>query len=256
MHLSLFKKNLFNFIKGDSLVIDRYIWFKKNLPVTRNNENLLDIGCGSGAFTIESALMGYNACGISWDKENQKKAELRSFANGVSDKCDFPVADARKLNKLFSENTFDYVINFENIEHIIDDSKLMRDIFTILKPGGFLFLTTPYFFYNALSKSDLGPFEFIENGGHVRRGYTKTMLEELCQAAGFKIEKIDYCSGIVSQLTTKLIRFFEKNLKINVYLLWLITSPLRPLAFIFELLPNILKGKCYTICLIAYKSRK
>jgi len=34
---------------------------------------LLDIGCGSGAFTLKSSCLGYNSTGLTWDKNNAKK---------------------------------------------------------------------------------------------------------------------------------------------------------------------------------------
>ena len=252
--LMFFFGNKINFILGDSLVIDRLIWLKKYLPISKNNESLLDVGCGSGAFTIEASLMGYRSTGMSWDKANQEKAIERSKYLKVDNLCDFPICDARELDKLFEKEKFNFVINFENIEHILNDQKLFKDIYRVLKPGGLLLLTTPYFFYKPMSKSDLGPFIPIENGGHVRRGYTKTMLEELCNTTGFKIEKIDFCSGFFSQFTTRLYRLLQ-GLNFNAYIVWILIFPLRIFSYLFELLPKILKGNCYSICLVAYKPR-
>jgi len=246
-------KNLLNISRGDTLVADRYIWLKKNLPKTQNGEKLLDVGCGSGAFTIMSALRGYEAVGISWDEQNQSKGIYRAKSIGVENLCTFPIGDVRNLDELFNKQKFDYVINFENIEHIINDKKLFFDVYNVLKPGGFLLLTTPYINYNAMTKSDLGPFQIIENGGHVRRGYSKSMLKELCEISGFKIEKIEFCSGFFSQISTKVLRHFNKifGLKLS----WLLIFPFRVLSYFAEYMPTFLKGKCYTICLVAYKPR-
>jgi len=247
--------NLFNVIKGYTLCTDRYIWLKKNLPHTLNGEKLLDVGCGSGAFTIKAAQLGYYSEGLSWDEVNQNKAISRSKLLRVNDRTSFPLGDARKLNEFYTNNSFDFIINFENIEHILDDRKLFKDIFNILKPGGILLLTTPYYFYKPMSKNDSGPFLQIEDGGHVRRGYTKSMLYELSVNTGFRVEKINFCSGFASQVVTKIQRFFIVNLSLNSFLAWLLTLPLRPFAFVFELFPKFLKGRCYTICLIAQKPR-
>ena len=43
--------------------------------MSRNQEALIDIGCGSGAFSIGAALRGYNSLGLSWDERNQQVAE-------------------------------------------------------------------------------------------------------------------------------------------------------------------------------------
>ena len=56
-------------VHGDTLVLDRCLWFRRHLPVTRNGERLLDVGCGTGAFTMGAARRGYKATGLSWTRE-------------------------------------------------------------------------------------------------------------------------------------------------------------------------------------------
>jgi SAM-dependent methyltransferase len=244
--------NFLNVITGDTLVVDRWIWLKRNLPKTRNGEKIIDIGCGSGAFTIEAALRGYSATGLSWDQGNQVKATERANVLGVSDRCAFPVFDARNLCQLpDSAEKYDWVINFENIEHILDDRKLIKDIAALLKPGGHLLMTTPYLNYFPMSREDLGPFESEENGGHVRRGYSEQMLSELCELSGLRIEKLDYCSGIFSQIMTRFLRGLQKVAGREVA--WVVIFPFRFISMFFEIL-NI-KGRGYSICMVAYKPR-
>jgi 2-polyprenyl-3-methyl-5-hydroxy-6-metoxy-1,4-benzoquinol methylase len=240
-----------NFVTGDTLVMDRMIWLEKNLPKTNNSETLLDLGCGSGAITLGACKMGYRVTGVSWDELNQNKAEMRAASLGLTSQSNFPIGDARKLDQLFEKETFDIVLNFENIEHIVFDDKLFRDVYEILKPGGFLYLTTPYFNYRPMSSGDLGPFTNIEDGSHVRRGYTPAMLKELCEDTGFKLEKIGYCSFLGSQLSTQLMRLLQD--KFSWLVGWLIILPLRPIAFFME--KYFPFGRGYSITLIAMKPR-
>ena len=182
-------------IHGDPCVLDRWIWLKKRIPKTKNNEYLLDVGCGSGAFTIGSAIYGYKSHGVSWDQRNKGIAETRAELCGVEKKCTFEVFDVRELDKKKDwKNLFDVCVNFENIEHVINDQKLMQDIANCLKPGGRLLLTTPNYYLHPITESDKGPFYNVENGDHVRRGYTSQMLIELCEGANLKIEEISFCS--------------------------------------------------------------
>ena len=127
-------------------------------------------------------------------------------------------------------------------------------MFSKLKKGGFLLLTTPNFYYKSITDSDNGPFSKVEDGWHVRRGYSKEMLRELCAKSGFKIEDISYCSGFFSQKVTFLLRIM--NGIIGVRMSWLITLPLRILPIIFDnILSKILKCENYSICIVAYKPR-
>ena len=143
----------------------------KYLPKTRQNELLINVGCGSGAFSSASGARGYDSTGISWDKPNQEEAQISAKYSGLQQKTKFEIVDIRKLDSHRKfENTFDMCINFENIEHVLDDRKLMKDIFDILKLGGLLLFTTPFYFLTPMSKSDEEPFSHEENGGHVRRG--------------------------------------------------------------------------------------
>ena len=61
-------------LHGDTLVLDRWLWLKDRLPNTKNGDTLLDIGCGTGAFSVGAALRGYESLGLSWDERNQRVA--------------------------------------------------------------------------------------------------------------------------------------------------------------------------------------
>src|SRR5262245_29736553 len=151
-------------LHGDTLMLDRWLWLRHRLPKTANAETLIDIGCGTGAFSIGAALRGYECLGLSWDERNQRVAgERASLCRAHSAK--FEVLDVRRLDTrpdLFGR--YDVAICFENIEHIIDDRKLLTDTAACLKPGGRLLLTTPYLLYRAITpQGDIGPFSRVED---------------------------------------------------------------------------------------------
>lgn len=237
---------------GDTLVLDRWRWLKFRLPHTANGEKLLDVGCGTGAFTIGAALRGYTAHGVSWDERNQAEAARRAIMCGA-DRASFSVCDVREIDgRTEYREAFDVAVCTENIEHILDDARLMRSIADCLKPGGRLLLTTPNFYYNAITKSDNGPFSATETGGHVRRGYTRSMLLELIECSGLKCEELSYCSGVISQNVTWLMR---KAVKVNHLFGWAVILPLRPLTFLDPLISRWSRTPPYSICVEAYKPR-
>lgn len=222
--------------------------------MTNNGERLLDIGCGSGAFSIGAALRGYESLGLSWDEENQKKAILRASLCGTKS-AHFDVLDIRTLEtRKDLKESFDIAISLEAIEHILDDRKLIQDIAACLKPGGRLYLTTPYYYYRAITAGDNGPFITEETGWHVRRGYTTAMLQELCDAAGLVLEEVSYCSGLLSQKLALVQRKLENT---HFLLSWLAILPFRILPPLFDpILTKILGWPGYSICIEAYKPRR
>ncbi|MBL8548650.1 MAG: class I SAM-dependent methyltransferase [Hyphomonadaceae bacterium] len=240
-------------IHGDPLVWDRWRWLKRRLPVTANGESLIDVGCGSGAFSIGAAKRGYRALGLSWDIANQEKARERARQCRTRE-AQFEICDVRELDERqqFRE-AFDVAICCENIEHILNDAKLMRDMAACLKPGGRLLLTTPNYHYRAITKDDNGPFATTETGEHVRRGYTRTMLLELIELAGLKCEEVSYCSGYFSQKVAQIMRALYR---VHPAIGWTAILPLRPLVPLLDAtLGRMLNWPGFSICIEAYKPR-
>ena len=259
--LNILKDNT-GIILGDTLILDRWLWISKRLPITREKLRLLDIGCGAGAFTIKSAKKGYFATGLTWDKSSINKAFQRLKNIKFMGKCNFQIFDARNLEN-YNQKNFDVILNCENIEHIINDEKLMMDMAKKIKPGGFLILTSPNYFYLAISEEDNGPFNgqlhsdspYLkdESGGHVRRGYTKAMIKELCSSCGLLVEEISTCSGFFSQKITFFLRLLCKKFG-PIALIF--TLPLRILPLVFDvMIRKIFDYPDYSICLLAYKPR-
>jgi SAM-dependent methyltransferase len=237
------------FLHGDCMMIDRWRFVARHLPRTGNGETVFDVGCGSGAYTIGAAKRGYTATGLSWDQRNQEAATSRAKLVGA-ERCAFPIGDARQLDQLqVHRGRYHYVLSLENIEHILDDRKLIGDLAACLRPGGWLILSTPNKDYRSVTPEDDGPFPTKEDGWHVRRGYTGAMLRELCEDAGLAVESIGWCSGFLSQKLTWLIR---RGGMIG----WAAVLPLRWLPPLLDPLIARLTGyPAFSITLVAYKPR-
>jgi SAM-dependent methyltransferase len=59
--------------------------------------------------------------------------------------CDF-VADICSYNECIFDRSFDYVVCTEVLEHTLNPFEAVREILRILKPGGYLFGSTPFNF--------------------------------------------------------------------------------------------------------------
>ncbi len=238
-------------IHGDTLVLDRWFWLKSRLPKANNGERLIDIGCGTGAFSIGAESKGYKVLGLSWDNCNQAIAQERARICGAEN-VDFEVQDIRYLdtrNDLYDR--FELAFCMETIEHILDDGKLFRDINKCLKPGGRLLLSTPYLNKYPIGSEDDEPLSDYEDGRHVRRGYSSSRLVELCDQSGFLPLKISFCSGFMSQKITSVMRATSR---FNPLLAWGIILPLRLLPLVLDSwISPVLDWPFYSICLEAVK---
>jgi 2-polyprenyl-3-methyl-5-hydroxy-6-metoxy-1,4-benzoquinol methylase len=236
----------------DSMVSDRWSWLSSHLPVTRAGERLLDVGCGSGAFTIGAALRGYDALGLTWDEPMKQRAELR--ARKLASGAKFRVLDVRELDTATDlKGKFAVAVLCEVIEHVFDDRRLLRAAVDCLEPGGRVLLTTPNLDYRPIVPEHAGPFSSVEDGGHVRRGYTRSHLVELCEQAGLRIEELASCSGLLSQKSTWLTYTAGR---VSPHLARALSTPLHPLVAALDgPLTRLTGWPPYSWCVLAVKAR-
>jgi len=238
---------------GDLMVWDRWRWLNKRVRKSCADERLLDVGCGSGAFTIGLAKRGYKSLGLSWDARNRQIAIDRA-RNAGAQGASFEICDVRRLDdRRDLRARFDVVICMENIEHVIDDFKLMAAIAACLKPGGRLLLSSPYINRWPWSSMDYGPFPAEEDGRHVRRGYNRRMLIDLCENVGLKVEELSFISGPVSQIGSMIMNRISSK---SPLLGWMLVFPLRPLPPVVDrLLASIFNVSPFCIAVEAIKPR-
>ena len=97
---------------------------------------LLDIGSGGGAFLMAARKRGYDASGIEVDPEFLRYSRAIGLPVEPADinTSEFIAANAER---------FDAVTLWDVIEHVNFPHKTMVTAFSILKPGGTVFLDTP-----------------------------------------------------------------------------------------------------------------
>jgi SAM-dependent methyltransferase len=235
-------------IHGDPCVLDRWLWLRRELR--KGNVKTFDAGCGNGGFSIYAARSGNDVVAASFSDREQEDARRRAGALGVNG-IEFRTLDLRELNgHRDSLGTFDQIICFETIEHVTDDRGLVGSLVEMLADGGQLLLTAPFEGHRPLYSEERDPSP-VEDGSHVRYGYTRERLREIAEGAGLRVAEEDYISGVVSQKVTDLMRRLSE--RVGRPAAWVLTLPLRPLAILDRPLSRMLGYPYLSVALSGVK---
>jgi SAM-dependent methyltransferase len=120
----------------------------------------LDVGCGRKPYqkTFFSGASEYIGCDYLSDRS-----------------CPDVICSALELT--FPDNSFDTVVSTEVLEHVPDPQRALREMFRVVKPGGFVIVSTPLYW----PRHEV-PYDFFR--------YPYDGLLHLCKEAGLELEKM------------------------------------------------------------------
>lgn len=110
--------------------LEKNIIYKLANP--QKNEKALDLGCGTGIYTIWLSKMGLEVTGVDISTEMLSKAKEKVRLENL--KTHFILADIHELP--FDDNTFDLVVSNVTLEFVEDPKKVVNEVFRVLKKGG------------------------------------------------------------------------------------------------------------------------
>jgi len=174
----------------------RYEWLLNRMRACGELRSLADVGCHKGEFCVQLSRDGYQMTGV--DIAGGNIAVAREQAAGLTDLAEVPQYQQGRLEdlgSLFPPNRFDGVLLMEILEHVPDVEVALRSAETVVKPGGYVFITVPY---NILQRVPNVIFnQPREHPEHVRRflpenipvyfqGRRDLAWEEIVEDAGFE----------------------------------------------------------------------
>ena len=151
--------------------------FKKIVHLIPPDSEILDLGCGYNATFLKSveSIISYGVgMDISINRDiNSHKIKL--FQHDLNH--ELPI----------SEDRFDVVTSLANLEHLNNPIKVFGEIYRVLKPGGFLFLTTPSIYAKPVLEFLSYELKLIseqEIKDH-KNYFNKNILDKFCKLVGF-----------------------------------------------------------------------
>ena len=153
--------------------------------IKKPSSRILDVGCGGGSLGKILTENGHLVDGITISKEEYNLAS--EFLNNV-----YLYNLETGLPENLLDSQYDYVICSHVLEHIVYPEKLLKDIYCVLKPGGYLVVALPnVMHYNSRLKLMAGNFNYKDAGiwdyTHVK-WYTFSSAQKLLTDSGFLIE--------------------------------------------------------------------
>lgn len=208
-------------------VLSAYSLIKNSQP------KILDVGCGEGYITNEikdlipgAIMFGIDSSNIAVKTASEKFSSIK-----------FDVGDA--LNLPYESSYFDIVICNNLLEHVSDPEKMLLEISSKLKKGGFLIISTPspYRIEN-LIKFPIKRTLCLMSENHFKE-YSIGDVKKMLSVRGYQVENFK----------SRPLNYSIKNIK--KYFIHMILKPIVNSFFVFS--PQLKAGLESTVFYLARK---
>jgi 2-polyprenyl-6-hydroxyphenyl methylase / 3-demethylubiquinone-9 3-methyltransferase len=166
----------------------RLEWIQKLCPLA--GKRVVDVGCGGGILSDSMARAGARVLGIDLSPKPLRVAELHAMEAGTEGVEYREIA----VEALAAEQpaSFDAVTCMEMLEHVPDPASVVRACATLVKPGGWVFLSTLNRNAKAFLLAIVGA-EYVLNmlpkGTHEYARFIRpSELAQLCRDAGLELQ--------------------------------------------------------------------
>lgn len=167
-------------------------------------KRVLEVGCGIGTDSVNFARAGAELTAVDLSRESLEIARRRAAVMGVADRIRFLEANAEELGAVLAGERFDLVYSFGVIHHTPRPAQALREMRTLLAPGGTLKLMVyhrrSWKVFWILAIQERGRFwraaELVAKHAEAQTGcpiaftYTRREARELVEQAGFSVRDL------------------------------------------------------------------
>lgn len=159
-----------------------YLWptLTKVLGSVPAPARIFELGCGNGSTSNEMAKLGYEVLGVD------PSGEGIALARAAFPQSRFEIGSA--YDDLAARyGTFDVVVSLEVVEHLFQPRKYAATIKSLLKPGGYGIISTPYHgYFKNLVLAILGKWDShlapLWDFGHIKFWSRPTLIHLFAEA--------------------------------------------------------------------------
>lgn len=131
---------------------------------------ILEGGCGQATNVAALQNSGYNAYGVDYARETVKNV------NKYAPELKVAIGDVRKLD--YANDFFDGYWSLGVIEHFYEGfEEIASEMFRVVKPGGFVFVTCPVLSLVRKLKASLWQYPFCEDSKSLRSDFYQFALD-------------------------------------------------------------------------------
>jgi ubiquinone/menaquinone biosynthesis C-methylase UbiE len=157
----------------------------QSLPVDIDGKTVVDLGCGDGQWSIEISNH-HNPKLIGIDYNDLRLERYKQHIPGAEAKF------GSCLEIPLDDNTADVVMFHQVLEHIPQPVDALKEVYRVLKPGGWLMLSVPNegtWLKQQVQYRWLEPHA-LKSTDHVNF-FTASSLRNILRNNGFKVKKLD-----------------------------------------------------------------
>ena len=163
------------------------------------NKTVLDIACGEGYGSTLLAETANKVTGVDIELKAVEHARVKYKRDNLS----FLEGDCAKIP--IKENSVDVVVSFETIEHHDQHIEMMEEIKRVLKPEGFIVISSP-------NKKEYSDIPGYDNPYHIKELYSEefeALVEEYFENVQTFRQRVIYASAVIAENTVGDMQSFE-----------------------------------------------